>query len=391
MVSPHGGNGAKAQAIPQDAVASNAPAGLYVHVPFCRGKCPYCDFYSEPSPALASRWVDGVLREADLYGDLFSRFDTLYLGGGTPSFLSGEDLGRLLSGLQRRFRWESSVEITLEANPDDVTPEKAALWWDLGINRLSLGVQSLDDAMLGVLGRRHTAAQAAAAVEAARQAGFTNLGLDLMWGLPGQSLAQWRETMESVLAFSPEHLSCYELTLEKGTVFYQMACRGDLSLPSQAQSRLFFTATSRFLRQRGYVHYEISNFARGDVFRSRHNQKYWRHVPYLGLGPSAHSFDGRRRWWNARSVETYCEMVEAGGWPVAGREIPGPEERRLEALMLGFRTREGVPLALVGDTDRARRAVTTTVSQGLLEVQRQRLRPTLAGWLVANRLPLLFD
>ncbi|MBZ4659086.1 MAG: hemW [Desulfacinum sp.] len=369
----------------------SALPGLYVHVPFCRGKCAYCDFYSEPSHALASRWVDAVLREVDLYKDLFSRFDTLYLGGGTPSLLSGEDLGRLLKGLRERFSFESDTEITLEANPDDVAPERAALWRALGINRLSLGVQSSDEAMLRLLGRRHTVSQAAAAVETARRAGFSNLGLDLMWGLPGQTLAHWQDTLEWALAFSPEHLSCYELTLERGTPLQERALRGELALPPEEESRRFFVATSRLLEARGYVHYEISNFARADTRRSRHNQKYWHHVPYLGLGPSAHSFDGRRRWWNVRSVKAYCERLEAGGAPVAGEEVPGPEERRLEALLLGFRTREGVPLRLVGESHRVRRAVDAAVTDGLLELAGGRLRPTLAGWLVADRLPLLFD
>ncbi|SHE81416.1 oxygen-independent coproporphyrinogen-3 oxidase [Desulfacinum infernum DSM 9756] len=369
----------------------SALPGLYVHVPFCRGKCAYCDFYSEPSEALAFRWVDAVLREADLYKDLFSRFDTLYLGGGTPSLLSGEDLRRLLTGLRERFHFEASAEITLEANPDDVSPDRASLWRGLGINRLSLGVQSFDDRMLRLLGRRHNASQAVAAVETAREAGFSNLGVDLMWGLPEQTLAHWQSTLERALAFSPEHLSCYELTLERGTPFHQRALRGELSLPSEEESRRIFTTTSRFLETRGYVHYEISNFARGEPFQSRHNRKYWHHVPYLGLGPSAHSFDGRRRWWNVRSVRAYCERLEGGATPVAGEEVPGPDERRLEALLLGFRTREGVPLHLVGESHRVRRAVEAAVADGLLALARGRLRPTLEGWLIADRLPLLFD
>lgn len=366
----------------------DAHAGLYVHVPFCRSKCAYCAFYSVTAVGEVSAWVEAVLAEATLYQDRFGPFGTLYLGGGTPSLLGPAELRKLLGGLRARFSFTPECEITLEANPEDVLWDKAALWRDEGIERISVGVQSFDDVFLKKLGRRHTASQALTALETLRRAGCANLSVDLMWALPGQSLEQWERTLEKALSFEPEHLSCYELTVEEETpLAAAVSCD---SLPDEASACRFFRKTSQFLRRRGYIHYEISNYARSRAFLSRHNAKYWRHVPCLGLGPAAHSFDGQSRWANERSVTRYVAGIRHGASVVRFCEKLTAEQRRLERLFLGFRTCDGVALDVVEPTPEARDAARQAVRRGLLRIRDGRLVPTLKGWLIADRLPLLF-
>jgi oxygen-independent coproporphyrinogen-3 oxidase len=320
----------------------------------------------------------------------FPAFDTLYLGGGTPSLLEADQFVELMTTLRRYFSFAPNTEFTLEANPDDATPEKLRFWRDLGVNRLSLGVQSLDEEELRFLGRRHTAGQALQALSQSRAAGFANLSADLMYGLPGQTLETWVRTLEQVLAFTPEHLSCYQLTLAPDTPMGAAATRGEFAPLTEEAERDFFLLTSRFLGERGYLHYEVSNFARDKEHRCRHNLKYWRHVPYLGLGPGAHSFDGRRRWWNFSSVAQYCSSVKAGGAPVAGEETLSAEQLRLEALYLGFRTREGVSLELLQARSRWQASLTELSRAGLLRMEAGRAKATVQGLVVADRLPLFF-
>jgi len=369
------------------------PAGLYVHVPFCRSKCRYCDFFSITRTGAMAAWLPALLREMALVQpqDWPQPFDTLYLGGGTPSLLPGEVLAAVFTHLRRHFVLTPDAEITLEANPDDVTPAKLRLWRQLGVNRLSLGVQSLHDAELRWLGRRHDAAQARRALELARQAGFVNLSVDLMYALPGQSEAGWLATLQAVLAYEPEHLSCYQLTATEHTPLGAEVARGAVTLPGEEEQRQFFLTTSELLDSRGYLHYEISNFARGRQYFSRHNSTYWQHSPYLGLGPAAHSFDGRRRWRNCRGVEAYCRRLQAGQAPVAGIEVLSDAQLRLEALALGLRTRRGVALTALAYLPQAGKIMGGFCAAGLLAVQQDRLCPTREGFLVADSLALLLS
>ena len=241
------------------------------------------------------------------------------------------------------------------------------------------------------LGRRHTARQTAQALSWVRAAGFTNLGVDLIYGLPGQSDADWRQNLEKALEFNPEHLSCYQLTLEAGTPLGARKAKGQIKpLPEEAERELFLL-TSSFLTEQGYIHYEISNFARGQAFYSRHNRKYWRHVPYLGLGPAAHSFQDGRRWWNHRSLDRYCRALAAGAAPVAGSETLSAAQRHLESLYLGLRTREGVALDLISPQPRGNMTLGELQEAGLVKVRHGRVAPTLKGFLVADRLPLWFS
>jgi putative oxygen-independent coproporphyrinogen III oxidase len=378
-------------------VPNNYLPGLYVHVPFCKTKCPYCDFYSVTDATLISAYLTALDTEARLYRDRFPAFDSLFLGGGTPSWLGAAHIAELMQNLRRHFAFAPDSEITLEANPDDVTADKLALWRDLGINRLSLGVQSFDEAELRFLGRRHTARQTAAAIDLIRAAGFDNLGLDLMHGLPGQTIATWRTTLEQALSYAPEHLSCYQLTLAPETPMGRRLAAGSLTPPDEETQRQFFLLTANFLTARGYLHYEVANFARqgpqaGSLchYVCRHNLKYWNRTPCLGLGPAAHSFDGRRRWWNGASVGKYCVSLNAGAAPVAGSECLTPEQIRLETLALGFRTREGVSLATLREHPGADSLVTALTQAGLVRVECDRVIATSQGLVVADRLPLEF-
>ncbi|MDD4858185.1 MAG: radical SAM family heme chaperone HemW [Candidatus Krumholzibacteria bacterium] len=363
--------------------------GLYVHVPFCKTKCPYCDFYSIAGGDVAG-WLDALSKEAALHRGLFGKCDTLYIGGGTPSLLGEGEVRELFELLTGSFDFSGEAEITIEANPDDVTAARLAAWRDLGINRVSLGVQSFDDAELRFMRRRHDAAQARAAAALISEAGFASVGLDLIYGFEGQSAASWERTMRSAVELVPAHLSCYQMTIEPATEFGKMLQAGTLEIPDEESQRRFFLQTSQFLCEHGYVHYEISNFARGEAHISRHNRKYWRHAPYLGLGPSAHSFDGRKRWWNVRSVEAYCRRLAGDESPIEDSETLSDDELAFETLCLGFRTRDGVPLETLGQYPGWQSALAALAGESLVTVKNGRAVPTLEGFCLADRLALAF-
>ena len=293
--------------------------------------------------------------------------------------------------MDRHFILTADAEITLEANPDDITPAKLRLWRELGVNRLSLGVQSLNEAELRFLGRRHTATQARQAIMLAREASFDNLGVDLIYALPGQTEADWLATLEAVLALEPEHLSCYQLTIGKNTPLGKKQARGEIEPLDEEQQRSFFLITAEYLEDRGYRHYEISNFARGERHISRHNTKYWQQVPYLGLGPAAHSFDGQARRWNVSAVAAYCRLLGEGRAPTGGEELLTSSQRHLENLCLGLRTKNGVALADLTNFPQARQTLTSFCEAGLLKIKGDRVRPTREGFLVADSLALLLS
>jgi putative oxygen-independent coproporphyrinogen III oxidase len=364
--------------------------GLYVHVPFCKTKCPYCDFYSITAGASVERWLDALAREAELRRGEFGAFDTLYVGGGTPSVLDGAETELLFEIVHRVFELAAGAEVTIEANPDDVTAESAALWRGLGINRVSLGVQSFDDAALRFLRRRHDAARSREALALLREAGFTNIGIDLMYGFEGQDVDRWRRTLARALDHRPEHLSCYQMTIERSTEFGAMLASGALHAIGEETQRTFFMETSAILTGSGYVQYEVSNFARGEKLLSRHNRKYWSRMPYLGIGPSAHSFRDGKRWWNVRSVARYCERLGGGELPIENSETLDDEAAELETLCLGFRTRDGVPLEALRRRPGWERVLETLVDEGLVTVATGRAVPTTEGLCVADRLAVAF-
>jgi len=372
---------------------SGLRAGLYLHIPFCSKICPYCDFaVTTGGRRRRAEFVESLIAEASLWGgDPFS-FDTVYFGGGTPSALETEDLARIVAALRSSFSLSPEAWVFLEANPEDVTPESLAAWRDLGVRTLSLGIQSFDAGSLAFLGRRHSPEEARRSVLLAREAGFDTVSIDLIYGLPDQDRAGWQRDLDAALALDPDHLSCYQLTIHEGTPFGRMAERGKLAeLPEGAQADLFLF-THRYLAEAGLPGYEISNFARSPEHRSRHNQKYWDHTPYLGLGPSAHSFRGTRRWWNERSLRDWQARVERGERPIAGSEELEAGQLTLEELMLGLRTYAGVDLERLRERygidllPRNARFVEQLEREGRVTIQGSRIVPTLSGLAVADSL-----
>ena len=380
---------------------SSAHPGLYLHIPFCSAICPYCDFaVLTGGPERQRRFTDHLLSEISLWSPERSEFDsidTIYFGGGTPSALAPEDLARILASVRENLSIRNDAEVFFEANPEDVTTESARAWRDLGVRFLSLGIQSFDADALKFLGRRHTLEQARRSVEIAREAGFETVSIDLIYGLPEQPFEIWRRTLEEAVALAPDHVSCYQLTIHEGTPFGFRLARGKMTeLPENAQADLFLF-THEFLGDHGYPGYEVSNFARSPAHRSRHNQKYWRHVPYLGLGPSAHSFSGTRRWWNERKLKPYEAKIDAGDRPIAGTEDLSRQDLALEALMLGLRTFDGVDLDAFHErygVDLRKHnepLIERLAGDGLLKLEDHALVPTLAGLAVTDSLARAFE
>jgi oxygen-independent coproporphyrinogen-3 oxidase len=369
--------------------------GLYIHIPFCLSKCSYCDFYSSTSVTALPLFLGALSREMEAYSPRFGAFDTVYLGGGTPSLLSPQQLEGVLAGIRENFDLLPDTEITMETNPADLEKCHLESLREIGINRLNIGIQSFDPEVLRFLGRRHSLAQALSAIEASRKAGFHNTGLDLIYGVPGQTVDSWLDTLKQAVAFAPEHLSCYQLTLEATTPLGKRYQAGEFPLPGEEFQYEFFTETSQFLKDGGYIHYEVSNFARGMEHTSRHNQKYWDHSPYLGLGPAAHSFRGNLRWWNGRSIDRYLAVINAGHLPVEETEILTTEQLRLEALYFGFRTERGICLEDLKKRfhydlfTEKRKALDKLQEEGFIRIQDGYLSPTLTGLAVADSLALI--
>ncbi|MCX5806079.1 MAG: radical SAM family heme chaperone HemW [Proteobacteria bacterium] len=361
-----------------------------MHVPFCKTKCPYCDFYSVTDLSLVDSWINALQKEMSFYNTQFPVFDSLYLGGGTPTLLSRLQIKQLLDALRNNFTFLPDTEITIEANPDDVTAGKLRALYANGVNRLSIGIQSFNEKELRFLKRRHTAYKAKEAVKIAKACGFTNIGIDLMYGYEGQTKENWLDTMKKAVELEPMHLSCYQFTLEETTPYGKLKKEGKLKSITEEEEREFFLLTSNFLRLNGFIHYEISNFGKGKKHFSYHNRKYWRHVPYLGLGPAAHSFKGNVRWWNCRSVEDYCQALSRGERPVEGSETLSPDQLRLERLYLGFRTNNGVSLDEISNSASTANALSQLTRSGFIKIRRGRIIPTLKGYLIADHLPLMF-
>ncbi len=369
--------------------------GLYIHIPFCLSKCPYCDFYSLTSVSAIPDFLDALFKEMKMYSDRFSAFDTVYMGGGTPSLLSPQQLENILERVRDTFHLISNTEISIETNPADLNPRFLESMCQIGFNRINIGIQSLDERVLRFLGRRHSVKQAISAMEVARKAGFKNLGLDLIYGVPGQGVESWLDTLKQAIAFSPEHISCYQLTLEERTPLGTRQRAGEFSIPGEELQYEFFMKTSESLEMAGYTHYEVSNFARRLEVTSKHNQKYWDHSPFLGLGPSAHSFQDNQRWWNHRSLDQYLSSIHAGNVPVEETETLTIDQLRLEALYLGLRTKQGISLSDFKNryhTDlltQKKRILTKLEEEGLISISEGCLHPTRAGLAVADSLSLI--
>jgi len=380
---------------------SEANPGLYLHIPFCSAICPYCDFaVLTGGPERRRRFADHLISEISLWSpdrSAFGSIDTIYFGGGTPSALAPEDITRILAAARENLSIQDDAWVSFEANPEDVNPESVRAWRDLGVRFLSLGIQSFDADALKFLGRRHTPEEARRSVETARAAGFDTISIDLIYGLPGQPLEVWQRTLEQAVALRPDHISCYQLTFHEGTPFGFRLAKGTMSeLPEEAQGDIFLF-THAFLRDHGYPAYEVSNFARSPEHRSRHNQKYWHHVPYLGLGPSAHSFSGTHRWWNERKLGPYEKRIEQGERPIEESENLTREDLALEALMLGLRTADGIDLDAFQQRYGAdlrkqnEPLIERLVREGLLRIEGRLLIPTLEGLAITDSLARDFE
>jgi oxygen-independent coproporphyrinogen-3 oxidase len=321
-------------------------AGLYVHIPFCVRKCPYCDFYSLTDLSLRPKFLKALLHEMELVSAEGLCFDTLYIGGGTPSVYEYTDIDQIVTAILQNFDLRPDSEITIEVNPGTVSTEQLKGYRETGINRINIGVQSFNQGNLDFLGRIHTASEARNAISDAHQAGFDNIGLDLIYGLPDQSKADWLEDLMHAVEYTPSHLSCYMLTYEKGTPLHRTLMAGRVQSPADETVRAHFETTIDFLEDHGYDQYEISNFALvgkdGKLQVSKHNLKYWTLAPYMGLGPSAHSFVEPQRYWNVSSMDSYFEAIESGRPPIAEKEVLTQEQEKIEAIYLGLRTTQGI-------------------------------------------------
>jgi oxygen-independent coproporphyrinogen-3 oxidase len=323
--------------------------GIYIHIPFCKQLCAYCDFYSSISPEGKGDMVHALLHEMTLRRDYLPASEqnpvTLYFGGGTPSLLTPAELKRLLQEAQTVFEVNAFSEVTLEANPDDLSPAYLEALLALGINRLSIGMQSFNNTHLQWMRRRHTAAQAVESVKHAKEAGFVNLTIDLMYGFPALRPEEWAQTLRQALALDVPHISAYHLTIEPRTLFGKQAEKGLLQPLGEEESEQQFLLLHHTLTQAGYVHYEVSNFARPG-YEAQHNSAYWQQQPYIGIGPSAHSFNGTSRQWNIANNKQYVAALTQG-LPFFDSETLTPTMRYNEYILTGLRTAKGIEPAYI--------------------------------------------
>ncbi len=361
---------------------------VYLHVPFCRRRCTYCDFsIAVRRDVPADRYVSAVLselerRQATDWWDA-EPLETLYLGGGTPSLLPPPSLASLIRDVSARCATAgapaaSDAEITIEANPEDVSSDAAATWVDAGVNRVSLGLQSFDRSVLEWMHRSHSGEQAEEAVRVLRTAGITSVSLDLIFALPVELKRVWDEDLRRALELEPDHLSVYGLTVEARTPLARWIARGATTAPVEGTFAEQFLEAHEVLTSAGFEHYEVSNYARPG-HRSLHNQAYWTGRHYLGLGPSAHGYDGARRYWNRAPWSAYEEALISGGDPTESVEQLTADQRRLETAYLGLRTADGVPAGLAAGWGEGWRA--SAMQQGWLEEAGGRVRLTPEGWL----------
>lgn len=363
---------------------------LYIHVPFCATRCVYCDFFSNTDTRYKEPYLRAIEKEMELRGEYIDddTLETIYLGGGTPSRLSGNDLERIFNAISRRFSITEGAEITLEANPDDIRPDYLSALRDLPINRISMGIQSFQPEDLRLLNRRHDREQAIRAVELCQAHGFTNLSIDLIYGLPGQTPEAWEENLRQAIRLGTPHLSAYHLTYEEGTALYKRLQAGQVEPVDEEVSVTLFHILTERMAEAGFQHYEISNFARPG-FHARHNSAYWTGKPYLGLGPSAHSYNRTSREWNVASLPLYLRGIESGQ-PATERETLDLSTRYNDFIITGLRTMWGISLdklrtefgeALLAYCQKQARPY---IQRGLLRQENDRLALSQAGILLSD-------
>ncbi len=361
------------------------PVGIYVHVPFCLTRCGYCDFNAYAGlDHLAPRYLRALVAEASLAAPSWdgSSVASVFLGGGTPTMQTPADLRSLLAHLREVFEVDADAEITTEANPDTVDEASLAALLEAGYDRLSMGAQSFDPAVLAALERIHQPESVRAAFAAARRAGYANVNLDLIYGARGETLDSWETTLRETMTLAPEHVSAYALTIEPATPLGRAVASGDAPEPDPDLQADMFALACEILGEAGYRHYEVSNWAKPG-FECRHNLGYWERRPYLGLGAGSHSYREDHRWWNTRPPEEYMARVERGELPIGGEERLEPSDAYLEEVFLKLRILEGIPSSWVEEATAA-----PFIESGLLEDDFGRLVPTERGMLLLNELVL---
>ena len=365
-------------------------AGIYIHIPFCKRRCIYCDFFSTTQSEKKSAYVHALCRELEMRKDYLEGEDieTIYLGGGTPSQLLREELEEIFNHIYKVYPVKEDAEITLEANPDDLTPKYVAMLRQLPINRISMGIQTFQEETLKLLHRRHTAVQAIEAFRRCREAGFQNISIDLMYGLPGETLDNWIADLQQAIDLRPEHISAYHLIYEEGTALWKLREQHQVEEADEDLSVSLFSTLIEQLSEAGYQHYEISNFCLPGL-HSRHNSSYWTGKKYLGCGPSAHSFNGVSRQWNVASLESYMKGVEEGELDVEVEELD-LYTRYNDFVLTSIRTAWGMPLSkLRSDFGEelyryCMRMAKPHLEQGVLEIGEDVLRLTRKGIFVSD-------
>ncbi|MFC5265732.1 radical SAM family heme chaperone HemW [Kribbella qitaiheensis] len=379
--------------LPESAVreAAGRPFGFYLHVPFCAARCGYCDFNTYTAKELggggsqasyAQTAVEEVRMARRVLGDLDRPVDTVFFGGGTPTLLPAEDLGRMLAAVRDEFGLAADAEVTTEANPESVDPAYLAAIREAGFNRVSFGMQSATPHVLQILDRKHTPGRALQAAKEATAAGFEHVNLDLIYGTPGESLDDWRTSLESALSAEPDHVSAYALIVEDGTQLARRVRRGELPMPDDDDLADKYLLADELLSGAGLNWYEVSNWARTADARCRHNELYWRGDTWWGIGPGAHSHVGGVRWWNVKHPSAYADRLAAGDSPAYAREVLDEETRRVERVLLEIRLSAGLPVDVLDKPgqDAARLAI----ADGLLVESADRLVLTQRGRLLAD-------
>lgn len=364
-------------------------AGIYIHIPFCKSRCIYCGFYSTTLLDLRKKYINAVCREMELRKNYIREpFSTIYLGGGTPSLLDEAELTKLFLYINNVYDVDRNAEITMECNPDDITPKFTNMLSRLPINRVSMGAQTFADSRLRLLHRRHNSDEVKHAVKLLREAGIKNISIDLMFGFPDESLSQWKEDISAALALNVEHISAYSLMYEENTPLWKMLDTGKVKEIDEELSLTMFKELVCQLTDAGYEHYEISNFARPG-YRSRHNSSYWHQVPYIGLGAAAHSFDLNSRQWNVADLKLYIEEINNGIIPMEREELDNDTTFN-DIITTALRTSDGIDLNAM-ETRLGKRYRNTLISaagkhleQGLLEIRHDRLRLTAEGIFISD-------
>ena len=379
--------------LPKAALAEQRtrPLGWYVHVPFCRVRCGYCDFNTYTADQLGpdagpDAWLAAAHREIDLaaevLGDAASPAATIFFGGGTPTLMSPAQLGELVAHIGQVAGIAPDAEVTTEANPETVGPAELGELRAAGINRISIGMQSAVPHVLATLDRVHTPGRALQVVGWARQAGFEQISLDLIYGTPGESADDWQRSLDAVTSVEVDHVSAYALVIEPGTAMHRKVARGEITPVDEDQQADYYLAAEAHLTAAGFSNYEVSNWSRDEASRARHNLGYWRGDGWWGIGPGAHSHIGGVRWWNLKFPGRYAAALASGRSPAAEREVLDAETRRMERVLLELRIADGLPLEVLTQTERGR--VPALVERGLVTQTGQRLKVTLAGRLLAD-------